>query len=316
MINIGIAGMGGMGQLYKRCLDTFDDCAVKACVTSKKTEGVNVYHEFDDMLNSEKLDVVCICTPTYLHKEQVSKCLEHGINVICEKPLTFSADDARKLYEKASANHCQLLTAFVVRFSDSTRWLYDAVKQNRYGKVREAWFSRISPSPSWNSGLWSYDVKKSGHVPYDLHIHDLDLMMYLWGVPDSYKSESSGDPLLPYKEHWWFYYSYKDFNVVSEAAWYNADIPFEASWRVNFDNALAVNRNGVVTLYEHGREPAEIREKTEEQVESGFSVPASTMYTNELRYFMDRISGKTDEDIIIDEEVVKELNILESILEA
>ena len=316
MINIGIVGMGGMGQLYRRCFETFDDCSVKACVSSGIAEGINVYRELDEMISKEKLDVVCICTPTFLHKDQVIRCLEAEINVICEKPLTFSADDAKELYEKARVNRCQLLTAFVVRFSDSTRWLYDAVKQNRFGKVREAWFSRISPSPSWNSGLWSYDVKKSGHVPYDLHIHDLDLMIYLWGIPDSYKYESSGNPELPFKEHWWFYYSYKDFNVVSEAAWYKADIPFEASWRVNFDNALAINRNGVVTLYEHGREPVEIKENTKKQVESGFSVPASTMYTNELRYFLDRISGKVEEEIINAEDVINELDILESMLEA
>ncbi len=310
-IKIGIVGMGGMGSLYYRCFQMLPGCGVTAVVSKRPFEGsVEVFQSLSDLLDKADIDVVCVCTPSFMHAEQVRTALIRGKHVICEKPLTLDSEEAGELFDLAKGNGVGLFPAHVVRFSDSSVWLKDILKDQRFGKVREVFMSRLSPCPSWNRNLWSYDKEKSGHVPYDLHIHDLDLMVSLFGAPQQCDSLQAGNPDLPFAEHWWFRYSYPEFDVIAEASWYRAPYPFTATWRVNFDDALAVCVNGTVTVYQEGKEPWTVEEKLPDAVESGFSVPASTMYTNELKAFTDCIRNN-GELPVSKEDVMCVLRILE-----
>lgn len=47
-----------------------------------------MYGDLETLLAKEKIDVADICTPTYLHAEMAIKCLEKGVHVLCEKPMT------------------------------------------------------------------------------------------------------------------------------------------------------------------------------------------------------------------------------------
>lgn len=234
--------------------------------------------------------------------------------MLCEKPLALRRREAESLFDLARARGVLLLPAHVVRFAQSSIWLRDAVGSGRYGPVREAFFSRLSTRPHWCAGGWAYDRTRSGLVPYDLHIHDLDLMVSLFGPPQSAVVEGSGSRSLPFDEHNWFSYQYPGFRVTAEAAWYVAVIPFTASWRVSFESALALCRNDRVILYEHGRPPCVPADRPEAAQETGISVPATDMYDRELACFVQCSRTGQPPALLPPGEVLAVLGILEAMV--
>jgi myo-inositol 2-dehydrogenase/D-chiro-inositol 1-dehydrogenase len=60
--------------------------------------GVSVYPTFEEMLAFPGLEAVVIASATNVHKAQTLECIRHGIHVLCEKPVTNSSDEVRKLF--------------------------------------------------------------------------------------------------------------------------------------------------------------------------------------------------------------------------
>ena len=127
--------------------------------------------------------------------------------------------------------------------------LRELVQSGEYGRMLDAQFLRLSACPRWSKSGWLFRREQSGHIPFDLHIHDLDLILSLWGEPESVSCTSTGREGLDYREHYRFSYVFPGGATVSaEAAWYNADIPFTATWRVYFESAVAVFDGEKVTV--------------------------------------------------------------------
>ena len=319
-LRIGIVGYGSMGKLYLSCFRRIEGVRVTAVASRSAVPGtdnlssVSLYPTLTAMLAREALDAVCLCTPTDLHPLQARQALDHGLHVICEKPLALHRQEAASLYDLARERGVLLLPAHVVRFAQSSLWLREAVGSGRYGPVREAFFSRLSTRPHWCAGGWAYDRARSGLIPYDLHIHDLDLIISLFGPPQSAVVEGSGSRSLPFDEHNWFSYQYPGFRVTAEASWYAADIPFTASWRVSFESALALCRNDRVTLYEHGRPPCLPAAPPDTVRETGISVPATDMYDRELACFVQCIRTGRPPSLLPPGEVLAVLDILEAMV--
>jgi myo-inositol 2-dehydrogenase/D-chiro-inositol 1-dehydrogenase len=61
-------------------------------------EGVKVYSEFDDMLNSGNLDAIVVASVTSVHAEQTLRAIEKGYHVLCEKPLTLDLKLVRQIF--------------------------------------------------------------------------------------------------------------------------------------------------------------------------------------------------------------------------
>ena len=84
----------------------------------EKAEGMNInlYADYDEMLEKESPDLVDVSTPTYLHKDYAIKALKKGINVICEKPMAVNGEDAKEIIEAANESGKLFMAAHVVRF--------------------------------------------------------------------------------------------------------------------------------------------------------------------------------------------------------
>lgn len=319
MIKIGVVGIGGMGTVHISNYAHIDDCKVTAIVdrveqTKLKYQaaGIKTYDTVEEMLSDQDLDIVDICTPTFLHKEQTLTALNAGVNVICEKPAALSSADAKEMCAAARDNHVQLFIAQVVQYGLETMILRDLVASNTYGKVLDAHFIRLSAAPKWIENGWLFDKDKSGLLPFDLHIHDLDLIVSLFGSPRKISYTSCGRESVPYQEHYRFLYGYDHFNIAAEAAWYHADFPFTAAWRIYFENAVVVNDTNGLIAYEYDHEPKEFDTSEKLLIPTGINVPPTGMYYRQLSDFVDKVrqggSGCARE-----KDIISVLSILESI---
>ncbi|MDR3336673.1 MAG: Gfo/Idh/MocA family oxidoreductase [Treponema sp.] len=296
MLKIGIAGLGGIGRVHAATYAHLEDCTVGAAAepsaAGQKTAaefGITCYANLADMLADSSIDVVDVCTPSFMHKNCVIQALESGRPVICEKPLALNGADAREMYALAEEKGLQLMVGHVLQFSPVSRLLHTLVESGEYGRALDAVFLRLSACPQWGRDGWLFDKAKSGLLPFDLHIHDLDLLISLFGIPEKYDVVSGGREGLGYKEYYRFLYHYSNLNVCCEAAWYNADIPFTATWRVYFEKAVALYDGVNATAYAFDQAPRQFDVEEKIKIPTGINIPPTGMFYEELGFFLNRI---------------------------
>lgn len=316
MIRIGIVGTGGMGTVHYTNYQYIDDCEVAAvCGNEKKAEawGVPCYTEISEMAKAENLDVIDICTPTFLHYRQVKEALR-WCSVICEKPLALTCGEAEELFAEAKAQKHHLYVAQVLRFFPEYKVLEKIVREKKYGRVLDAYFWRLTARPAWASGGWLMEKEKSGLVPFDLHIHDLDFAVSLFGVPQKYsctKAQGAQDSIAQqYRFSYEFMTDGAPVHLSAEASWFSGNYPWSAGYRVCFENAVIEARGGETTLYREGEKPKMLDTSERRLIPTGINVPPTGVYLEELEHFLNCIRRDSDSEIISQQQVLTVLELL------
>ena len=319
-IRVALVGTGGMGKVHYanyQYLPEYEVVAVcdSAPASVKLAEEWNLPHfnGISEMLGAVDADLVDICTPTFLHHDMVMESLSHGKNTITEKPVALSLKDAREMLDEADKKGCLLFVAQVLQFTKEVGYLRDAVRSGIYGKPLDAYFERLSACPRWAADGWLFDAKKSGLLPYDLHIHDLDVIVSLFGKPESFSFTSCSGAGKDYPEQFRITYNYGDLHVGGEAAWFNADIPWTARWRVYFENGMMINDGTSLKAYQFDHEPQTFDISDEVMVSTGINVPPCGWYYNELKHFAGCIRENKPSPFVTREQLLTVMEILEEI---
>lgn len=145
--------------------------------------------KFEDSLECvrmEGVDAVDLCLPTNLHAPVAIEALEHGKHVLVEKPMALNIDECTRMMDAAKANGRVLMSAQVLRFFPAYKALIDAVQSGKFGRVHHALFRRRCAAPGWSA--WLADRSLSGGGVFDLLIHDIDMMLVCFGLPDAVRS--------------------------------------------------------------------------------------------------------------------------------
>ncbi len=128
-----------------------------ARTTSGAYSGCNAYNDFRELLEREKdLDAVYIATPDHWHAPISITAMRKGKHVLCQKPMTHSIGEARKMAQVAqemAARETKVATSLTVNnpTSDDTRLIAEWIADGAIGAVREVhnWSSR----PYWPQGV-------------------------------------------------------------------------------------------------------------------------------------------------------------------
>lgn len=306
MLKVGLVGAGGIGSVhldvYKRLSGSLSlsiaDKNMDRIVSQLENCDTKVYACMDDMLENEELDLVDICTPTPFHTEQSIKALERGIHVLCEKPVALNVCSIDRTREVADKNGVFIMPAQVIRFWPQYMYLKDVYCDERFGKLRHILFSRLGRMPE--QGHWMNDYSISGGALFDLHIHDADFIIYMFGKPVSVKSFGKNDDgCIDYITT---HYEYKNMSVEAECEWLNAPIPFSMSYRAVFEKAVLIYSNERVMLYETGKAESEISFENTNVSHNGSNINIIDGYFNEINYFIKCIqSGKAPDVVTIED---------------
>jgi UDP-N-acetyl-2-amino-2-deoxyglucuronate dehydrogenase len=94
MIHFAIVGLGHIGKRHAEHIQQNTNCTLVAVCDANPVVGnglsIPFYTQIEDMLAAEKIDVVCICTPNYLHSQQTIIALKAQCHVVIEKPMALS----------------------------------------------------------------------------------------------------------------------------------------------------------------------------------------------------------------------------------
>ncbi len=202
MIKVGLVGYGFMGHMHAQCYEATGQAKIVALADAEPDRRAEIEEKlkcrtFDSlaaMLASAEIDMVDICVPTYLHEEMVIAAAAAGKPIICEKPMSLTVDSCDRMIEAVKQAGIKIMVAQVIRFWPEYQVIKEIVDSGRFGRVEWVSAHRLSPPPAWAWKGWLLDPKLSGGAVLDLHIHDLDYIAWLVGVPRMVQSCGSPGP--------------------------------------------------------------------------------------------------------------------------
>jgi predicted dehydrogenase len=138
------------------------------------------YGSYAELLADEEIDCVYVPLPNGMHAEWTRAALAAGKHVLCEKPLTPTAEEARALFEAAEESGLVLMEAFMYRHHPKTRALREIAGSGRVGEPRvlRTKFHFTVEDPATDI---RYDAELSGGALRDVGCYCVSLSNYLAG---------------------------------------------------------------------------------------------------------------------------------------
>lgn len=201
-VRIGVIGTG-MGRLHMQAYSEVPGVKIVAICDLNEPEARSfaqkygaekVFTDYRDMFAMDGLDGVSIAIPNFLHAEVSIAALDAGLNVLCEKPMATTLDDAAAMVEKQRKTGKRLMVHMNSRFRDANLALGALAPSGQLGEVyygRASMIRRRSvptihfpPTGVMGRGPWFLDREKAGGgALMDIGVHTYDLMWWFMGGP-------------------------------------------------------------------------------------------------------------------------------------
>jgi predicted dehydrogenase len=144
---------------------------------------------FDDLLQRDDIQIINVCTPNDLHKDQIIAAIKAGKHVYCDKPLLLNHDEGRQVLDVIQTHGKGLVTQMAVqyRYIPATMRAKQIIDEGRLGKIlsfRTAFLHASLVDPNRPAG-WRLRPGTGGGTLYDMGSHLLDLLTHLLGQPKS-----------------------------------------------------------------------------------------------------------------------------------
>ena len=190
-LNVGVIGAGSISALHLQSYQKNErvnlyavcDLNEERANTKAKTYGAaKVYTDYHELLADPQVEAVSICTWNNSHAEIAIAALDAGKNVLVEKPLCKTVEEALKVQEAVKRSGKLLQVGFVRRYASNTKLIKEFIDAGDIGEVYYAKASCLRRLG--NPGGWFADKERSGGGPLiDLGVHVIDLCWYLMGKP-------------------------------------------------------------------------------------------------------------------------------------
>lgn len=157
-----------------------------------------VYPDYQTMIaqeaqlpEGERMDFLTIVTPNFLHYEPAKLALEAGFDVVVEKPITVSLEEARSLQEIVDRTGRTLCLTHTYSGYPMVKQAKAMVAEGHFGKIRkivveypQGWLSRLTEREGNSGAAWRADPKRSGKslVMGDIGTHAAHLAEYVTGL--------------------------------------------------------------------------------------------------------------------------------------
>lgn len=191
------ANMDGQIELVCGALSVKKEVAIESGKMLFLPED-RIYTNYEEMIRAEKqlpadkrMDFVTIVTPNFAHFAPAMLALDNGFNVVIEKPITFTLEEAKLLREKLEETGLMLLLTHTYSGYPMVKEAREIVKQGSLGKVRkiyveyiQGWLSKLSEREGNAQAAWRTDPSKSGKSGCmgDIGTHAAHLAEYISGL--------------------------------------------------------------------------------------------------------------------------------------
>ncbi|NGP45615.1 Gfo/Idh/MocA family oxidoreductase [Bacillaceae bacterium SIJ1] len=192
-----IVGAGVISASHARAITAHQEAKLVAIcdIEQEKAEKLayefkveKTYTDYEEMFAQEAIDIVSVCVPSGLHAEVTIAAAQHGIHVLCEKPLDITSEKMSKMIDACKANNVKLGAVYQRRTLDAAIKTRKAIQEGKLGKLvlGDAYLKYYrSPeyyqSAGWR-GTWEID---GGGALMNQGIHGIDLIQWMVGEVES-----------------------------------------------------------------------------------------------------------------------------------
>lgn len=177
-LNCAVIGVGKMGINHVRVYAKTPDIDFTSVAELSDTLGqavakefnVKLYKNYEDLLDTEKPDLVSICVPTSFHYVVAKTCIEKGVNILLEKPICTEVGEAEELLTIAKKNKVKMLVGHIERHNPAVKKVKEMIDQGKLGQITSIIARRVGGFP--------YQIRDA-NIMADLAIHDIDIINYL-----------------------------------------------------------------------------------------------------------------------------------------
>ena len=212
-IRLGILGGGGdslIGVLHRVASSMYDryqlvggafNPSLDESIKFANQIGIptdQVYKDLDALIEKElalpvekRIEVVSILTPNFLHFPMAKKLLENGFNVICEKPMTTTYEEAKILHELLKKSNTVFAVTYTYTGYPMVRQMRQMIANGDIGKIQkidaqyyQGWINPIIHDKEQRKSTWRLDPEKSGISCCigDIGTHAFDMVEYMSGL--------------------------------------------------------------------------------------------------------------------------------------
>lgn len=146
-------------------------------------KGVNQYIDYREMLENEKPELVAIATESGKHAAIALDCIAAGCNLIIEKPIALSIEDADSIIHAAEKKGVKVCASHQNRFNKSIQKIREAMEKNRFGRMFYG-TAHIRWCRDWeyySRAKWRGTWEQDGGALMNQCIHNIDLLRWMMG---------------------------------------------------------------------------------------------------------------------------------------
>ena len=188
----GIIGCGLISDFHSAAIAELEHGKLVA-VSSRNSDNakrltdryqVAGYSDYNEMLQRDDLDIVCVCTPSGAHAEPAVAAAKAGKHVVVEKPLEITLERCDEIIEACDTTGVRLCAIFNSRFSESSQLVKQTIDSGRFGKLTlgDAYIKWYRSQEYYDSGGWrgTWNLDGGGAL-MNQSIHAIDLLQYFMG---------------------------------------------------------------------------------------------------------------------------------------
>lgn len=193
---MAIVGCGRISKNHFGSIEKHSDdielvavCDTNASVLKEHAEtyGVQGYAKLENMLASEQIDIISICTPSGVHPDQVVLAAKAGVHVMTEKPMATRWSDGVRMVKACDEARVRLFVVKQNRRNSTLQLLKRAVSEKRFGKIYMAHLNVFwtRPQEYYDQAKWRGTWELDGGAFMNQASHYVDLIEWLIGPVDS-----------------------------------------------------------------------------------------------------------------------------------
>lgn len=191
-IRVGIVGCGRIAKNHFAAIEKFpDDIELTAVCDSnsqvlaiaKEERRVPGYLYLEEMLKTEALDAVALCSPSGLHPDQTILAAKYGIHVISEKPMATRWADGVRMVKACDESGVRLFVVKQNRRNTTLQLLKRAIEEDRFGRISMVHLNVFwtRPQEYYDQGKWRGTWELDGGAFMNQASHYVDLLDWLIG---------------------------------------------------------------------------------------------------------------------------------------
>lgn len=190
MLKLAVIGAGIIGARHLEAAALMEELQAVAVVDLNEERaaelavqhGIHVFTDYEEMLRSEKPDIVVVALPHFLHRSVAMKCMEHGCHVLLEKPMALNIEECNEIMAAAQKHQVQLLVGHTQHYHPDNIVAKRIIESGELGELVMISDNRHVNYYRPDRPAWFFEKSKAGGGIFsNLGSHSIDKIQWLTG---------------------------------------------------------------------------------------------------------------------------------------